>query len=159
MLRQVQQFADAAKAYCSWAESNSEEQSSQVPAALALLSSLYRLALALPEVFVEQDSPDIQDQEWKNVFVRFGSMPFNYYSQCSDPHEVLGECATADLADDLADIWRDLKRGLLVFQAGNIEAACWQWRHSFWSHWGQHATGALYALHGWRSQHEDAAIP
>lgn len=159
MSRQVQQFADAAEAFCSWAEEGIEDQGGQVLNALVLLSNLYQCALALPEFFGEQDPPDVPDQEWKKVFARFGSMPFNYYSQCFDPHEVPGEPSVADLADDLSDIWRDLKKGLILFQAGNMNAACWHWRTSFWSHWGQHATGALYALQSWRSQHEGAAIP
>ena len=159
MSKHVQHFADVANAFCTWAEESSEDQIDQVPAALALLSNLYQLALVLPELFDEQDAPEIQDQDWKKVFARFGSMPFNYYSQFFDPLEVTGEPTVADLADDLADIWRDLKRGLLLFQAGNVAAACWQWRQSFWSHWGQHATGALHALHSWYCQGDVAAMP
>lgn len=158
MSNQVRQFADAAEEFCSWAEANPEDQRNQVLTALQHLSNLYRLALALPELFGEQDSRDISHEEWQQVFVRFGSLPFNYYSQ-SVPQEVAGESSLADLADDLADIWRDLKSGLLLFQSGYAEAACWKWRGSFWSHWGEHASGALYALHSWHSRQEGAAIP
>ncbi len=154
----VRQFAGAAKEFCYWAEATPEDQRNEVVTALGHLANLYQLALVLPEWFGEQDSPDISDREWNQVFVRFGSLPFNYYSQ-ANPLEVLGESGLADLADDLADIWRDLKGGLLLFQSGYVEAACWQWRTSFWSHWGKHASGAIFALHNWHGQREGAAIP
>ena len=63
----------------------------------------------------------------------------------------------ADLADDLADVWRDVKRGLSLFNAGHVEAACWEWRQGFLATLGYHAAGGIYALHTWlaeRSQGE-----
>ena len=51
-------------------------------------------------------------------------------------------------ADDLADIWFDVKRGLLIFEAKGEAALAdvqWSWKFSFETHWGRHATGAMAA--------------
>jgi hypothetical protein len=61
------------------------------------------------------------------------------------------------LADDLADIWRDLKPGLLGLAAGApLDAALWDWRFTFYTHWGAHAVEALRVLHARRA---DAGAP
>ena len=53
------------------------------------------------------------------------------------------------LSDDLADIWRDLKEGLLVYAKGTEKArqhAIWMWTFEFHGHWAHHAVSALNAL-------------
>jgi hypothetical protein len=53
------------------------------------------------------------------------------------------------LADDLADVWRDVKEGLLVFRKGPLAArehAIWMWRFGYHTHWAQHAAMALNPL-------------
>jgi hypothetical protein len=59
-----------------------------------------------------------------------------------------GDAVFIPLADDLADIWADLKQGLLALDAGAPpEDVTWEWRLLFYAHWGRHATVALRALH------------
>jgi hypothetical protein len=54
----------------------------------------------------------------------------------------------AFLDDDLADIWRDMKHGLQALaDAAALADVTWEWRMSFYTHWGEHATQALRALH------------
>src|SRR3546814_1634307 len=122
MSAQLQHFAEAAMSFCSWAETTPSEPEAGALTALEHLSMLYQLALALPELFGEQEPPEITRDEWQQIYVRFGSMPFNYYALCFDPQELEAKPVVADLADDLADIWRDLKRGLLLFQAGHVRS-------------------------------------
>jgi hypothetical protein len=55
------------------------------------------------------------------------------------------------LADDLADIYRDLKRGLLLYNQGHIVEAIWEWRFNFDIHWGTHLVGAQRAIHSYFS--------
>ena len=53
------------------------------------------------------------------------------------------------LSDDLADIWRDLKLGLLAMESDAADRSAdiaWHWRFSFESHWAQHAAGAIGGL-------------
>lgn len=56
------------------------------------------------------------------------------------------------LADDLADIWRDLRPGLDAMDAVQSAAAdpetiLWHWRWTFAYHWGRHAAAAIRVLH------------
>jgi hypothetical protein len=58
------------------------------------------------------------------------------------------EAVMLSLGDDLVDICRDLKRGLLALDAGALgEDVTWEWRFGFYTHWGRHATEALRVLH------------
>ena len=152
----VDAFAVAAEAYCAWAEIPSRGTLRDARAARALTAELFRRAIELPQGDPEIDAPEIAAEEYRAVYERFGALPFNYYSECFDPLAVPAEePVTADLADDLADIWRDVKSGLLLFRAGHHAAATWHWRFHFESHWGHHVTAALYALQSWFSAHAD----
>ena len=71
-----------------------------------------------------------------------------------DPTEPPGSNEKAvvhDLADDLADIWRDLEQGLKAWDKDPVRYSSaitlgWQ-SPSMESHWGVHAVSALRALH------------
>jgi hypothetical protein len=56
------------------------------------------------------------------------------------------------VADDLADVWRDLTEGVRGLDDGTAAAedVIWEWRDGFETHWGQHALGALMAIHEMR---------
>ncbi|MEM6927207.1 MAG: DUF5063 domain-containing protein [Myxococcota bacterium] len=58
-----------------------------------------------------------------------------------------GEPVANTLADDLSDVWRDVTEGLSLYDAGHRGSACVHWRLGHGSHWGEHAVGALRALH------------
>lgn len=74
---------------------------------------------------------------------------FEYYWFVYDPYrkdDVVG----GSLSDDLLDVYKDLKRALLVYDRGTPESvrdAVRSWRDGFASHWGNHALGALRALY------------
>ena len=154
MTQQVEQFAALAGEFCAWAESAGSAPEVEAATALRLLARLYGQALELPATFGEEEPDEVADEAWKQVYRRFGALPFNYYAQCFDPGELPGEASLADLADDLADIWRDRKEGLSLYAAGHLDSAAWAWRWGFWHHWGLHAAGAIYALHFWQSQQD-----
>ncbi len=88
--------------------------------------------------------------EWQRLYARLGSLPFGYYGVVFDPHTIPPEePVIGDLADDLADIYRDLKDGMNLWTAGHhVEAVC-HWRQHFGFHWGRHAADAIRALHVW----------
>jgi hypothetical protein len=59
------------------------------------------------------------------------------------------EAIRSSLADDLTDIWRDLKEGLLVYAKRSERArqhAIWEWAWTFHSHWAHHVVIALNPL-------------
>lgn len=154
--RAISVFAGTAEEYCAWAERAPSDANAEARHARKLLIDLLRGAITLPNVSSEALVAKIGDAEYKRVYERFGVLPFNYYSECFNPLVVPAEEAVvADLADDLADIWRDLKPGLSLWKEGSRNAAAWHWRFHFEAHWGHHATGALYALQSWFAQHVD----
>ena len=150
-------FATAAEEYCDWAEAAPADAWAEAHRARQLLMELLRRAIELPDVFSEvPETTGVGDEEYRRTYERFGALPFNFYSECFDPLIVPAETPViADLADDLADIWRDVKGGLMLWYAEATHGAAWHWRFHFESHWGHHATAAVYALQAWFSQHID----
>jgi hypothetical protein len=66
-----------------------------------------------------------------------------------DPTSEDNEVIRGTLADDLADVYRDVKESLLLMDKNAItaELAIWNWRLHFYSHWGDHAMSALRTIH------------
>jgi uncharacterized protein DUF5063 len=148
----IQSFATVAADYCSWAEAKPRDAATEAAFARRSVAELYRLALDLPNRFCQTNALEISHEDWKTVHTRFGALPFNYYSACFNPLVVPAEEPVAgDLADDLADIWRDLKPGVVLFEERQVEASAYHWRFNFDVHWARHAIGALYALQAWFS--------
>jgi hypothetical protein len=151
-MQRLEVFYRTATEFCQWAECTPAGPDEEVATAVRLLSQLYAQALELPSLFDEEDAPGLPHEEWVAIYKRFGALPFNYYATYSVPHDTQDPApGIGDLADDLADIWRDLKGGLALYAQGNHAAAAWEWRDSFNIHWARHAAGALYALQCWRS--------
>ena len=146
----------AAREFCALIEARDAQPAAQwLAAAHALLPRLYAAALALPEVEPDTDGVDEREigyEEWLTIYqdltVRLGR--WNYYWDVYDPYdEGDREPVCASLSDDLADIYCDLKNGLLMEAVSGGERpndVLWSWRFSFTSHWAAHATGALRAL-------------
>ena len=84
------------------------------------------------------------------MYARAGALSFNYYSSSFDPSEVPPkEGEIGGLADDVADIYRDLSAGLSLVDVGHLADAQWELRFSFVTHWGRHASGAVRTHHCW----------
>jgi hypothetical protein len=149
----IDNFVSAARAFIALAESPaSADEHSEGMATRQCVVALISAVLALPPGSPETAAPDISNDEYQHIFRRFGALPFNFYSQCFNPLVVPAEePVVADLADDLADIWRDVKAGLLLYESGEPESAVWHWSNHYSFHWGHHATAALYALQSWFS--------
>jgi len=142
-----------AREFCTWCRSEPGTKSEEGQLAHSLLARLYVDALALDEPAkfdsdIESDS--VSEEEWKEVYARAAALPFQYYSSYFDPSEVEPEShEIGDLADDVADIYRDLSEGLALFDAGHVAEAQWKLWFSFLTHWGRHSSGATRALHCW----------
>lgn len=143
-------FLNTVKEFCHWAESTPKPEEDEIKIAIKLLADLYSSALNLPKggVNSEIDPNRISSEEWGKILKRFAALPFNYYSVFLNPNSLeKSETGIGNLADDLADIYRDLRGGLDLCENGHVEYAIWNWRFSFNAHWGQHAVSALQALH------------
>ena len=146
-------FSSTVQDFCSWVESTPASEIDEAKRALKLLAALYHQALNLSAPDTEEDieAERISDDAWKKAYKRFGALPFNYYVSVFNPSEIDEEKSQTmgDLADDLADIYRDLKAGLHLFNKGYTREAAWEWKLHFNIHWGRHATSALHALHSY----------
>ncbi|MCU7805773.1 MAG: DUF5063 domain-containing protein [Candidatus Thiodiazotropha sp. (ex Lucinoma borealis)] len=142
------EFARLARNYCNFSEQEAPE-SAEVALILKLVSALYASAFLLKKKpGIECLGPNVTKDISDAIFKRFGSLRFNYYRVVDDPEKIPGDQPSAgDLADDLRDIYVDLKSGLASFDAGDINQAEEDWRTSFYLHWGQHATNVISVLH------------
>ena len=101
------------------------------------------------------------EAEFGRALHRFGDFPFRFYRVVFDPHdlEAEDEPVMGMLADDLADIYRDLAEGLDQARQGNLEAACFDWCLSYRTHWARHAVHALTAIELYRLGDSGRSIP
>jgi Domain of unknown function (DUF5063) len=72
------------------------------------------------------------------------------YRTVFEPFDPNTQTISTTLADDLADIYCDVKQGIL--QVGKHSEVVsvnvvWQWKFGLQSHWGRHAVSAIAALH------------
>lgn len=112
---------------------------------------LYDCALLLPttELTTGESLDRIPHPDWEAVRKRISERLQRDYWQIFEPLEVEPPAPVAgSLSDDLADIWRELKMGLLAMDNthGVDTTVVWHWRFSFESHWAQHAAGAIGGL-------------
>jgi Domain of unknown function (DUF5063) len=145
-------FHECVKEFCSWAESESDKPEVELVKALHLLSRLYSNALMLKmaNCVTEHEAIHISNEQWNIIFKRFGSLPFNYYPDVDDITEIeTPSTSLGDVADDLADIYRDLKAGLWLYEQGYELEADYEWKFNFNVHWGIHAVNAMNALHSY----------
>ena len=80
------------------------------------------------------DDPEGLDSECQDVAAAAATLGVDLYWEVFDPRE-LSEPVAGSLSDDLADIYRDLRRGLAAAER-DIEEAVWDWRFSYETHWG-----------------------
>src|SRR5262249_47672920 len=158
----VARFVQAARAYCVLIESPSPDRQGWAGSVLAALADLYAAAVALPEPDLDEFGCVPVDQgmthpEWEALWRRLRDVlgrPRRYRAYCAptEPPAAGDEPVVGDLADDLADIYGDVKGGLLAWDAGGDEGylaeVVYGWKQpGFTSHWGVHAVGAMRALH------------
>lgn len=159
------EFGDVAVRFCQVIESvETYDRDEFVIAILPLLTDLLAAGAAMPPVELPEDSADddhdssrLSHEAWLERFKAVGAVlrawdiywvvdPLAIDDGKPDPEILAG-----DLCDDLADIWRDLKSGLLALDEGAPEVEVqWEWRWGFYNHWGSHATSALTVLHARR---------
>lgn len=155
----IEKFVDVARRYCTWSESAPGSPHQDMILARQLLSELHLAAINLPLVDFDGDheSEAILHERWKEIFERFSGLPLSGYWDVFDPlKEEEKEAVFNTLADDLADIYRDVKENFSLYEAGYIYEAVWQWRFNFLIHWGRHLTGAQRALHSYFVNKEES---
>jgi hypothetical protein len=160
----VEAFAQEAARFGEWARFATSAGAAAAREALVGLVRLYGAALALPREW--SDGLDarvpaaVDDDEVKAVASAASSrLPLDMYGEVFDPLPVPAEePVVGSLVDDLSDIYRDVATGLWLYNGGHREEALWQWAFTFRIHWGEHATGAIRALHCWLVAHAPSSF-
>jgi hypothetical protein len=150
-MKLIEVFAKFANQFCSWTESLQNDDSVDLNELLILLSGMFNSALLLSiheSDEVDEDTESLTHDEWTTIHKKFTPLPFQYYSEIFDPHDFNDkEPVTGDLHDDLADIYRDIKPGVILYQKGFIREAAFEWKTSFGYHWGEHILSAMKAIY------------
>jgi hypothetical protein len=162
----AQRFAAVALRYCAIVDAaenyNKTEFLLQIYRALP---DIIAEAVRLPEIEFDEgdeddglgpgaaakDEPAKKDSgEWARLFESLKEKlgDANLYWHIFNPTKI-EEPIYGSLADDIADIYGDLRKGLVLTKQGGkmAEEAIWEWRFGFYSHWGHHALSALRTLH------------
>jgi Domain of unknown function (DUF5063) len=92
----------------------------------------------------------MSDAEWQQLYSLLKSKldDSNLYYSLFDPTKDK-QANPASLADDIADIYRELRESLILNDARSTppEDSIFEWRLGFYSHWGKHAMDAFTAIH------------
>lgn len=147
-------FAAVAQQFCSLVESASATDRTDLLVRIyRILPRLISEAIHLPSLSLDDTSSrpsKVAVIPWAALYdaLKTKLADWDGYLQVFDPTEDQ-EAVHGSLADDVADIYRDLKEGLLLIDAGQGSPAeiIWDWRFGYYSHWGQHAIGALQVIH------------
>jgi len=158
-------FAVVANRFCSVVDSaSSMERTDLLLQIYRILPKLIDEAISLPDVKLSDSDDPIEGsgqpafpanvrqsvQEWGQLYnlLKEKLGDWDRYWQVFDPTED-DKAIFGTLADDIADIYRDLKEGLVLIEAHEAppEDIIWNWRLLFYSHWGKHAIDALRTSH------------
>jgi len=160
----VERFVEVVRRYCAWVESSPAGPHEDMVTARQLFTELHLAVISLPKVDLGDDESEDEGYEsrpasldgWKQARERFSHLPVEGYWDVFEPlKEDQKEPVCCSLSDDIADVYRDIKEYLPLFDKGQVEEAVWQWRFSFLIHWGQHLTGAQRALHAYFVNREE----
>ncbi len=144
---EVAVFAEVAKRFCETMETPPTSPAANLRQLQVLLAELHLAALRLPDLSSDESAPELNSDGSKIADGRL-SLPCDFYWDvfeplAADPESPVGNST----ADDLSDIYDNVKLGLLHWEQGFPQEACWQWRFLFHFHWGEHLTGFLRALY------------
>lgn len=162
----VIEFVAAANEFCKYAEHASEVKGGELLRILQrLLPFLYIKASLLPglePVFEEGNEKFVSEADWKKVNEdfrkQFGTAD-NYFDLTEDKFIEAENIVAASIAENMADIYQDLKDFLLLYQTGTSEVmndAIWECRMNFENIWGQKLVNSMRAIHRFIYSGEEA---
>lgn len=162
----VIEFVAAANEFCKYAEHASEVKGGELLRILQrLLPFLYIKASLLPglePVFEEGNEKFVCEADWKKVNEdfrkQFGTAD-NYFDLTEDKFIEAENIVAASIAENMADIYQDLKDFLLLYQTGTSEVmndAIWECRMNFENIWGQKLVNSMRAIHRFIYSGEEA---
>lgn len=148
-------FAAEAAKFSHWLMSGGESSPEETMRQAQLrLASLYVNGVRLREVgtssqYIKDELKDSHD-DLRKIEKTCKRFPVDCYGTVFNLFDIPPEQPViATLQDDLNDIYRDISRGLRLFEREYFVEAEWEWAFGFRVHWGRHAASALYAIHRW----------
>jgi hypothetical protein len=135
----INEFYQTAVSYCNLIE-NFENKNLKI--LLLSLLDLYSKALHLPDVEPEQEGAT--DIDLPIPQIKIGQ--YDHYWEVFNPYQ-FEQPLGATLSDDILDIYKDVKKGILLYQRNEQIEAIWEWKFGFEIHWGSHAVDAIRTLH------------
>jgi hypothetical protein len=150
---QYEAFAGLAEQYCAAIEDPTVQGAKGLRKIHDLLLPVHAAAMNLPHVendaHLERSIP--HDEAWAVFQGLQQRLAVDRYWDSFNPlGEPDNQSIQSSLADDLCDIWRALKEGLLELNREDgqpREDIWWEWRFGFQTHWGHHSAGALRVLY------------
>ncbi|HVH47991.1 MAG TPA: DUF5063 domain-containing protein [Labilithrix sp.] len=140
----VAAFVRAAYDFCAFVETSDKlTLPDRIASAREQLLVLYAAGAKLPSVerVTSYQAPTYPIPErWP------GFEDHDTYWEVYDPYQQEDPVA-GSLADDVLDVYHDVRKGMWFWEKNEWADAVWEWRFSFDSHWGDHAVDALRALH------------
>lgn len=155
-LKETKDFLLTARGYCHFIETTDTANKEFLKKLQGFLLDLYQKATTLPwttldheEEFKEKLSKDEFEKILNSILDKIGEN--RYYWEVFDPtNDKDTEAVCGDLVDDIGDIYKDIKYGLLIFDLGTAasqEDSVWNFKFGFEKHWGRHAISALKTIH------------
>ena len=156
--KELDDFAQTVRFFCRWVEEGEFcDPFEELKKVEKRLAALHLAVLQLPEAAeFESDVVDFSkfgDEldallvGWAACRAKFEKLPVDGYWEIFDASKEVHEAPVfAMVSDDLADIYSDLKTGLLLYENEMFAEACWEWRFKFQIHWGNHLVGAQKAI-------------
>lgn len=110
-----------------------------------LLPRIYAAGLTLPDLGHEGEDEELEVTcPLAALTTLLGA--HDSYQMVYDPTRDF-ETVTGSIADDLTDIYLDLVRPLLTYDAGHVADAVWQWKFNVRGHCGEHIVNVMRPLH------------
>ncbi|MEE4198315.1 MAG: DUF5063 domain-containing protein [Bacteroidales bacterium] len=155
--KNVTEFVTVASEYCKFVENTPRfSKRDFLNKAHKILPLLYLKSTLLPgfhSIFEDENEKFVSEEEWdfihQSVKKKLGY--HDDYREVFDPltHEQV-EQSTASIADNLADIYQDIKNFISLYHIGTEEImndALWECQVNFEEFWGQKLVNALKAVH------------
>lgn len=153
----VVEFTAVATEFCKYAENGSRIKGEELLNIMQkILPLLYLKASMLPRLepfFEEGNEKFVTESDWNNIHdalkTTIGS-PNDYIELLDDPASGDEGTVLSGIAEDLTDIYQDMKNFVLLYQTGTEEVmndAVWECRLNFENYWGIRLINALKTIH------------
>ncbi|WP_121614267.1 DUF5063 domain-containing protein [Mesobacillus foraminis] len=141
--QEVDEFFLSALIYCNIVEDlKSNKGNNKIKNLLVSLLDMYSKALCLPNIEPEDDEDSDIDLSVPRIIFN----EYDHYWKVFNPYDLDGPVG-ASLSDDILNIYKDVKRGIFLYEKDRYAEAIWEWKFNFEIHWGHHAVDAIRALH------------